>query len=194
MESEQPLSSWKRKSIRLEHLKVKRSSFWFEPWECYRESLTYPDLTALKSKDYDRAHLNGNLVVVTDTNDTSLLPLRGWALYEPIGDNIVWLTHIARFHNAVEPGIGSLLIEGVFSEASRKGYDTVILGVSAKNEHAQKFYVKHGFERIGVTFLDGLWLLFGKGPSINTFCERMGYAEVQNRSGGEDQCTHDDGH
>lgn len=137
-------------------LQVRYSYYWNESWLCYQESLKYPDeLAPLQCADYDRAHLNKRLIVTE--------PLRGWALFEE-KDDILWITHLARFRGTLEPGIGSLLIYALETEADRKGKQIILLGVNIQNTNAIRFYEKHGFEDFGqLVTRHGTFLVLGKG-------------------------------
>jgi diamine N-acetyltransferase len=48
-------------------------------------------------------------------------------------------------------GIGAAFMEWALGEASERGYDEVILSVWSENHGAQRFYSRHGFEKIGDT-------------------------------------------
>ena len=48
-------------------------------------------------------------------------------------------------------GLGSMLLEGLISEARKRGHREVVL---AAQVHAQPFYAVHGFEVVGGVFLD----------------------------------------
>lgn len=48
-------------------------------------------------------------------------------------------------------GIGAALMEWALDEARARGFDDVILSVWSGNHGAQRFYARHGFEKIGDT-------------------------------------------
>jgi ribosomal-protein-alanine N-acetyltransferase len=47
-------------------------------------------------------------------------------------------------------GLGTALLTALLDEAHRRGAGEVMLEVRADNERAQRLYLRHGFERIGV--------------------------------------------
>jgi ribosomal protein S18 acetylase RimI-like enzyme len=46
-------------------------------------------------------------------------------------------------------GVGAPLMRACLEEAARRGYDAIWLGVWERNERAQEFYRKWGFEEAG---------------------------------------------
>jgi diamine N-acetyltransferase len=48
-------------------------------------------------------------------------------------------------------GVGSALMDWALGEARTRGYDDVILSVWSENFGAQRFYARHGFEKVGDT-------------------------------------------
>ncbi|KAL9084873.1 MAG: hypothetical protein Q9159_004994 [Coniocarpon cinnabarinum] len=46
-------------------------------------------------------------------------------------------------------GVGKLLMQRCFNSAIDQGFRTMWLGVYEENWRAQKFYLKHGFEKVG---------------------------------------------
>lgn len=49
-------------------------------------------------------------------------------------------------------GIGAVLIDWAIGEGRARGFDDVILSVWSGNHAGQRFYRRHGFEKIGDTF------------------------------------------
>lgn len=55
---------------------------------------------------------------------------------------------VARSHQG--QGLGTVLLQELLAEASRRGQSRVLLEVRADNEPAQRLYLRHGFVKDGV--------------------------------------------
>jgi diamine N-acetyltransferase len=49
-------------------------------------------------------------------------------------------------------GIGSALMKWAIGEGRMRGFDDIILSVWSGNHDAQRFYARHGFEKVGDTY------------------------------------------
>ena len=65
------------------------------------------------------------------------------------GSNPIELCRLYVSHAAIGSGIGAALIEACINEANMEGYKTMWLGVWERNERAQKFYERWGFQVAG---------------------------------------------
>jgi diamine N-acetyltransferase len=78
------------------------------------------------------------------------------APYCVTGRNPVELSRLYVAREFIGSGVGAALMESCINEAKRVGNGTMWLGVWEKNERAQEFYKRWGFEEVGEhTFLLG---------------------------------------
>lgn len=61
----------------------------------------------------------------------------------------VELSRLYVSNTLIGSGVGAALMEACISEANKVGYRTMWLGVWERNERAQRFYKKWGFEVVG---------------------------------------------
>ena len=69
-----------------------------------------------------------------------------------------------RWHGS---GVAASLMERCLTEAKRRGFKTIVLGVWEKNFRAQAFYRKWGFERVGEHIFQ-----MGDDPQVDWWMER----------------------
>jgi len=67
------------------------------------------------------------------------------------GRRVMELKQLYMRGNETGSGIGAALMTWALDEARARGFDDVILSVWSENYGAQRFYARHGFEKIGDT-------------------------------------------
>lgn len=67
------------------------------------------------------------------------------------GRRVMELKQLYMRGNETGSGIGAALMTWALGEARARGFDDVILSVWSENYGAQRFYARHGFEKIGDT-------------------------------------------
>ncbi len=65
------------------------------------------------------------------------------------GSNPIELCRLYVSQTVIGSGVGAALIEACINEAQMEGYETMWLGVWERNERAQKFYERWGFQVAG---------------------------------------------
>ena len=93
--------------------------------------------------------------------------LRGSAAEGLKGANPIELKRIYLVERVWGTGLGEVLLNFCIGRARDGGHDTIWLGVWQENERGQRFYAKHGFEKVGtITFP------YGETVGINDVMER----------------------
>ena len=77
-------------------------------------------------------------------------------------ENSIELQRIYILERVFGRGIGETLLKHCLETARRKGFRTLWLGVWEENLRAQRFYIKHGFRRVGT-----LSFPYGGGEGVN---------------------------
>ena len=83
-------------------------------------------------------------------------------------ENSVELQRIYIVERVFGKGIGEILLKHCLETAKQKGFETLWLGVWEENKRAQKFYEKHGFQRVGT-----LTFPYGDIVGINFVMEKV---------------------
>lgn len=65
------------------------------------------------------------------------------------GTNAVEIQRVYLLEKLRGKGVGKAIMERCFTEARRKNYEAVWLGVWERNLEARKFYQKYGFTKVG---------------------------------------------
>ncbi len=68
------------------------------------------------------------------------------------GQRVIELKQLYTAPRTTGQGIGTMLMEWVFEEVSARGTDEVQLSVFSKNLGAQRFYRRHGFDKVADIF------------------------------------------
>lgn len=71
--------------------------------------------------------------------------------HDPQGRSVMELKQLYMRGTSTGSGIGAALMDWALGEARDRGFDDVILSVWSGNHGAQRFYARHGFEKIGDT-------------------------------------------
>ena len=71
--------------------------------------------------------------------------------YDSKGRRAMELKQLYMRGSETGSGIGATLMTWALDEARSRGFDDVILSVWSENYGAQRFYARHGFEKIGDT-------------------------------------------
>ena len=71
--------------------------------------------------------------------------------HDPGGRRVMELKQLYLRGVQTGSGIGAALMEWALDEAKKRQFDDVILSVWSGNRDAQRFYARHGFEKIGDT-------------------------------------------
>lgn len=71
--------------------------------------------------------------------------------YEAGDRRVVELKQLYLRGKQTGTGIGGALMNWALAEARDRGFDEVVLSVWSENHGAQRFYRKHGFEKVGDT-------------------------------------------
>ncbi len=81
--------------------------------------------------------------------------IHGYATMEPLNGHAMDIESIGILPEDQDRGYGGLLISAMEAEAKFRGYNTIVLEVRERNDHAIKFYKSHGYEI--VEFLEGYY-------------------------------------
>jgi ribosomal-protein-alanine N-acetyltransferase len=77
-------------------------------------------------------------------------PILGYAGLCVYGPQDAWVQNIAVARPAQRHGLGRVLLEGLLTEAVKRGAEQVSLEVRADNDAAQRLYARRGFEAVGL--------------------------------------------
>ena len=71
--------------------------------------------------------------------------------HEPGDRQVMELKQLYLLGRETGSGVGAALMAWALDEARARGFDDIILSVWSGNHRAQRFYARHGFEKIGDT-------------------------------------------
>lgn len=71
--------------------------------------------------------------------------------HEPGGRDVMELKQLYLLGSETGSGVGAVLMAWALDEARARSFDDIILSVWSGNQRAQRFYSRHGFEKIGDT-------------------------------------------